>query len=169
MSFPTYPPVRQERQKVLQQIWEGEIVVGEEVVQISYTSYTVDSQTHNIQENTVNISARKIPLLHIRKKFLGKHGNLGIVRESSDSHIANLTPEELDSHPQNLGISCCTGDKLQMLKTLYRTRHFKIWHDHSSIAGHGYLLVLASVIYDPAFFYTSKEMKELKGVDIANF
>ena len=53
-----------------------------------------------------------------------------------------------------------------MLKKVCRTRHIKIWHDHSQIAAHGYLLVLASVLYDPAFFYTSKEMEELKNVII---
>ena len=53
-----------------------------------------------------------------------------------------------------------------MHKKVCRTRHIKIWHDHSQIAAHGYLLVLASVLYDPAFFYTSKEMKELKNVII---
>lgn len=46
------------------------------------------------------------------------------------------------------------------------TRHLKIWHDHSTIAAHGYLLVLVSVIFDEAFFYTSKEMKELKNTNI---
>ena len=46
-----------------------------------------------------------------------------------------------------------------------RTRHNKIWHDHSEVASHGHLLVLVSAIYDPAFFYTSDEMKE-KGVNI---
>lgn len=161
-----YPPVRQERQKVLQRIKEGEIVIGEEVVQSSYTSYTVDSQTYNIQEKSVNISARKIPLLRIRKKLLEKHETLGIIWESSDTHFANLTPDELDSRLQNLGISHCTGDKLQMLKTLCRTRHLKIWHDHSTTAAHGYLLVLVSVIYDKAFFYTSKKMKELKNTNV---
>lgn len=47
-----------------------------------------------------------------------------------------------------------------------RTRHIKMWHDHSTIAAHGYLLVLVSVIYDPAFFYTTEEMRRLKGVEI---
>ena len=42
----------------------------------------------------------------------------------------------------------------------------KVWHDHSSIAAHGYLLVLVSFIYDHAFYYTSKEMKDFMGIDI---
>ena len=38
------------------------------------------------------------------------------------------------------------------------TRHFKIWHDHSSIAGHSHLLVMIAAIYDPAFYLTSEEV-----------
>ena len=57
-----YLPVKHERQKLLERIEKGEITIGKEVhvVPSSYQSYTVDSHTHNIQENTVHISARKI-------------------------------------------------------------------------------------------------------------
>lgn len=41
-----------------------------------------------------------------------------------------------------------------------------MWHDHTSIAGHGYYLVLVSVIYDEAIFYTSEEMRSLKGIQM---
>ena len=54
----------------------------------------------------------------------------------------------------------------QRLKELSCKHHIKVWRDHSSISSHGHLLVLVSIIYDPAFFYTSEEMKELKGVEI---
>ena len=48
------------------------------------------------------------------------------------------------------------------LKIVSRQRFLKVWHDHSSVSGHG-LLVLASCIYDPALLYTPKEMKERTG------
>ena len=54
----------------------------------------------------------------------------------------------------------------QRLKQVNRQRFFKVWHDHATIAGHGHFLVLMSCIYDPAFYYTSDEMKALKGIDI---
>ena len=69
VSFPMYPPVTHDRQKVLQRIKEGEIVIGEEVVESSYRNYSVDSKTNQVRENTINISARKIPLVQIRKKY----------------------------------------------------------------------------------------------------
>ena len=65
VSFPMYPPVSHERQKVLQRIKEGEINIGEEVVESSYRNYSVDSETNQVRENTINISARKIHLLEI--------------------------------------------------------------------------------------------------------
>lgn len=49
--------------------------------------------------------------------------------------------------------------------TITRTRHLKIWHDHSDISGHSHLLVLVASVYDPALYYTSEEMKQ-KGVVI---
>ena len=45
-------------------------------------------------------------------------------------------------------------------------RYLKIWHDHSSIAGHGHLLVLISVIYDSSFYLTTEEAKKKTGKDI---
>lgn len=46
------------------------------------------------------------------------------------------------------------------------TRHFKVWHDHSSIAGHGYFLILVSVIYDTSFFLTQEEVNSKLGNNI---
>ena len=54
----------------------------------------------------------------------------------------------------------------QRLKQVSRQHFFKVWDDHATIAGHGHFLVLMSCIYDPAFYYTSDEMKALKGIDI---
>ena len=46
------------------------------------------------------------------------------------------------------------------------TRYLKIWHDHSSIAGHGHFLVLISVTYDVAFYLTQEEVNLRLGKDI---
>ena len=167
ITMPMYPTVMHEKAKLQERITTGEIVIGEKVVPTTYDYYSVDSETHALQANTVNICARRIPLQHIREKLLEKHEKMGILRDNSDEYFANLTQEEIVSRLNELNISYNTSDDLkQKLKDVCRTRYMKIWHDHSSIAAHGYLLVLVSFIYDPAFYYTSQEMKDLKDINL---
>lgn len=163
--FSMFPPVQHGKQKLLGHIQKGEVNVGEEVVPSSYQTFTVDSNTQ-IQEKTVHYSARKIPCADIRKKLLQKHECLGNIRDSSDAYFDKLSTEDVDNLIVKLNIHTppTTEDKKEWLKQICRTRHIKMWHDHSTIAAHG--LVLVSVIYDPAFFYTTKEMTALKGVRI---
>ena len=40
---------------------------------------------------------------------------------------------------------------------LQRTRHLSTWHDGSSIANHGHLMIMVNVVDDPAIFYTDDE------------
>lgn len=51
----------------------------------------------------------------------------------------------------------------EKLKEMERTRHFAVWHDHSSVANQGYLMFLACVLYDPAIHLTDKEYEEKYG------
>ena len=133
----------------------------------SYSYYSVDSETHTLHANTVNITARKIPLKQIRKKLLERHEKQGILRNNSDKFFTDLSQEEVKMRLDELKIPYNNSQDLhQLLKHACRTRHLKVWHDHSSIAAHGYLLVLVSVIYDPAIYYTTEEMKTLKGINI---
>ena len=71
---------------------------------------------------------------------------------------------------QELAIPFNTGENSivlrQQLKDLSHKRHIKIWHNHSSISAHGHLLVLVSIMYDPAFFCTTEEMKNTKHIEI---
>lgn len=80
ISFPMYPPIQQEREKIQEHIRKGEIEIGEEVVPSSYRSYNVDPTTHTVSINTVGVTARKIPLTEIRKRLLKRHEDLGIMR-----------------------------------------------------------------------------------------
>ena len=54
----------------------------------------------------------------------------------------------------------------ERFKEISRQCFFKVWHDHSTIAGHSHFLVLVSCIYEPAFYYTSDEAKAPKAIDI---
>ena len=101
----------------------------------------------------VTTSARRIRLRHIREKLLRKHEEMGIMRDNSDEFFANMTHDEVVSRLKELYIPFNEShDSQQRLKDAFRTRHLKVWHDHSSIA----------FIYDTAFYYTTQEMKDLK-------
>ena len=78
-----------------------------------------------------------------------------------------MTNEQIAHHLAELNIPFVASNDLQeKLIDATGARYMKVWHDHSTIAAHGYLVVLVSFIYDPAFYYTSKEMKKLKGIGI---
>lgn len=64
-----------------------------------------------------------------------------------------------------------TEESKLRLKEVSQTRHIKVWHDHSEIAGHGHFLVLVSAIYDTALYYTDKEILEATGkkVDVRHW
>ena len=49
------------------------------------------------------------------------------------------------------------------LKNIERTRHLMVWHDNSTVANHGYLLCLVSVLYDHAVYLTNVEYKAKSG------
>ena len=51
----------------------------------------------------------------------------------------------------------------EKLKEFERTRNFQIWHDASVIANHGHILFCVNIVYDPAVFFTSEELKEKTG------
>lgn len=69
------------------------------------------------------------------------------MRNNTDEYLMDLCQSDIEQRLNELGVlyeGC--EDKCQMLKDICRTRHLKIWHDHSYIAAHAYLLVLVSVI-----------------------
>ena len=103
VSFPMYPTVKHGKQNLLERIEKGEVAVGKEVVPSYYQSFTVDSDTHNIQENTVHITTRKVSLLDIRKKLLKRHESLEIVHDTREGYFDNLSPEDMANLLQKLG------------------------------------------------------------------
>jgi hypothetical protein len=60
----------------------------------------------------------------------------------------------------------CTESQLRdKLVKKSRQRHLNVWHDHSDISGHSHFLVLASAVYDPAFYLTPTELDN-KGISL---
>ena len=169
-SLPMHKPISYQKQKIEEKVEKGELTIGEEVVASEYIRYKLDSDTNTLVEERDRMCARRIPFLQIRENLLNKHEELGIVRDQPDAYFDTMDIEEVRHKLYELHEHTDSSDTepalRQRLKRIGRQRFFKVWHDHATIAEHGHFLVLMSYIYDPAFYYTSDEMKALKGIDI---
>ena len=72
VSIPMYQPVKKIKQQVQERIISGEICIGDEIVPTTHTRYIV--QEGEIREETIEVTARKIPLSEIRHSL--KFGTL---------------------------------------------------------------------------------------------
>ena len=166
LLFPMFSLVQHGKQKLLELIQKEEVNIGEEAVPSS--KYSLWTQTTRSKRKQCMTVQDKVLSLTSERSYFKSTEHLGIVRDSSDTYFNNLSTEDRDNLMVKLGVhtTSSTEDRKEWLKQICRTRHIKMWHDHSTIAAHGYLQVLVSVIYDPAFFYTTEEMTSLKGVRI---
>ena len=109
------------------------------------------------------VEGRKIPLYDIRQKLLAKQQELGLLRAKQQSEYDVMPIEDVKSRLAILnelnGIA--TEQELRArLQTLEMTQYLTRWSDHSTIAGHTYVLHTYSCLYDPAVFYTNDKMKQ---------
>ena len=124
------------------------------------------TDTTQVVEASDSVFAHKIRLLDIRHKLMAKHEELGLIRNKPDEYYDKLSIPELKRLLEALGESIADMQETELsmhLKKINRQRYLKVWHDHSSIGGHGHLLVTVSCIYDPAFYNTPEEVD---GVDV---
>ena len=167
ISFPIAKPIKHHISELKKQVESCKLLVGEKVVETKYTTYKVDAtDTSKVLEASSYVFAHKIRLLDIRQKLLKKHEDLGLIRNKPDEYYDTLPTTELKLMLEALGENTegMLDTELSMhLKTISRQRYLKVWHDHSSISGHGHLLVTVSCIYDPAFYYSPLEVP---GVDV---
>ena len=121
----------------------------------------------NIKEIEVIAEGRKRPLEEIRKKMLEKQHHF--IRSHPDQHYDEMPRLEVAARLRELNeIDDSEGLTImrKRLKLLERTRHLLIWHDHSTVANHGHLLFMCTVLYDPAFHLTTEEYKERTGREV---
>jgi len=163
-SVPMPLPASKEKEKLKQRIDQGEFMLGQEVVEREYTQFSVTPESELVTKNRT-VTARKIPLRDIREKCLRKHETLGLLRVKEN--FTNLTREEVEVKLSQIGEKFedkeSDEDLCKKLIIQCSQRYFKLWHDHSSVDGHSYLLVLITPIYDPVFYLTP-EMEQKTGV-----
>ena len=138
------------KQQVQERIKSGEICIGDEIVPITHSRYIV--QEGEIREETIEVTARKIPLYDIRRRLLERHEELGLIRQHPDEYYAALSSGEIKEMliklHEHVEPNMSDEELREKLKSVSRTRLLKVWHDHSEIAGHSHLLVLVAAVYD---------------------
>ena len=149
-------------------IANGDISVGEMIVPKRYRKLVLN-KNNEVEAVEFVVEGRKIPLDEIRKVTLERSKDF--VRQHPDEFYDEMSRLDVVSRLTQLNEFDDTEGLTKMrnkLKALERTRHMIIWHDHSTVANHGHLLFMVSILYDPAFHLTSEEYKFKTGklVDI---
>lgn len=117
---------------------------------------------HNGEIKTVDIEVcgRRISLTEIRKTMLKEHQQY--MRLTSDDEYQHMSQAKLIEDLKYFHEYNGEQDKdtlLARLKGIQRTRHLTMWHDGSTISNHSHLLIMFSVVYDPAVFYKDEEYR----------
>ena len=112
-----------------------------------YTEVVLTSEG-NIEKKVFKVFARKYPLKEICAQGEKMHKDL--LRLRTDQEYNSMTSEPLKTRLQVLHeySDNMSNDQLrQHLKKCERTRHWLIWHDHSSIASSGFMLFLVREVF----------------------
>ena len=167
ISFPMKKPSSYHKKSISQLVETGQILMGKEVVEEVHTTFSVSKDpVPKVVEKLSKSYSRQVRLFDIRKKMLALHEEQGLVRNSSDEYIDGLTDSEVRKRLEAIGEHHQESDGTELrekLKKVSRQRMLKVWHDHSTVSGHGLILVLVSGMYDPAFYHTPDEMKSKTG------
>ena len=90
------------------------------------------------------------------------------MRTYPDSHYETMSDVEVNKTLRILGEldkveHASIEERKKFLKKIQRTRHLLVWDDTSTVANHGYMVVLVSCLYDPAVYLTDEEYKTKTG------
>ena len=87
VTYPTHMTIAAQKCTLLQKI-EGDILMGELIAPVTFKKFVVNKATKVITETEITIYGRQISISEIRKKLLGEHEKLGIVRASQCSLLS---------------------------------------------------------------------------------
>ncbi|VDI25415.1 Hypothetical predicted protein [Mytilus galloprovincialis] len=158
VSVPTPRTAHKIHSDVQTRIRTGEINIGMPVAPKTFKKDLI-SPDGTLTEKKQQVYGRKLKLEDIREKEIKGFQDLGILRIFTDNQYNELTMDEVTARFERLGEPCPrTLDlSIERLKQMERTRHLKLWHDHSEILSHSYALFTVAWIYDPANFLTDDE------------
>ena len=146
--------------------FKPEIIINIFILQYEKLVLTSDMEVKKVE---FVLEERKVPLPEIREVTLSKHtpfmrfqSNTNYHEMDKDSVIARL--KELNEFDEKANLS--VEQLRSKLLHFERNKHFMMWHDNSTVANHGFLVCLTSVMYDPALFLTNDEYHQKTGKEV---
>ena len=160
ISIPCMPTIATLREDVNHLIDSGKLSMGEPCSHYMVVRSSVcDGKLVNVP---AQIYGRKIPLLERRTKLLKKQEQF--MHLNTDERIDSLSLEKVKSRLDGFHeLTTEISDHFALLKKLQRSRTMVLWHDHSTILGSGYLLMIIHTLYDPDVFLNKDEYEAISG------
>ena len=142
-----------------EEVKTGTIDIGENIVGKTFEKSVINKISGELETKKFTVYGRKHSLQKLRVKLFKKHRKL--MRLHSDSYFENLKVDKLIvrlKHLNEYSLNDSVDEMKQKLKALERTRYIQVWHDGSVVANHGHILFCINILYDPASFYSPREL-----------
>lgn len=170
ISAPVHTTVEGIKDEWSNMIRTGELSVGEECTPHIITKYSTAGG--DLTAKTTTVYGRKVPMLDLRQKLLKKHEEY--MHLHTDQQLADMNGEALQREllKRKIQITRDMSEEAmrQTLRQSERTRTIALWHDHSTLLSHGYVLVTIKIVYDQAVFITNSELLQRSTVrDIQSY
>ena len=166
ITIPITASIAEINQEIKKRIEDGTYNIGELITPKEFSRLTL-TKDGTFSTEPFFIEGRKIPLLDIRQKMLDNQETQKLIR-ASEVDFDTLPMESVNEQLcllSEVDESLDNDDKRQRLKEIQTTRYLTCWADHSTIAGHTYVLYTIGCLYDAAVFFTQDELNQ-NGIDI---
>ena len=139
MSVPVTRTNRKIKLSIKKRIENGTYNVGVPVVDTEISKLTINNDSEVVQRK-INVQARKIPF---KEKTEALMGNKGLLKVRDDGYYNKLTKEELEIELKKIHeeINDDIEETRKKLKKYQCQRHWLLWHDHSTIANYGHVVL----------------------------
>ena len=152
------------KKEIREKIASGVYDLGEPVLQTDCTKLVL-TKSGSLEKKVSKLTARKYPFQEIRRKSLVN--NRKILKLKPDAVYNNMSDEDARVRLHKINETCKhTENPMLELKSMERTRHWLIWHDHSGIGNHGLMLFLLRELYDPAIHMNNEEYQRKNGLNV---
>lgn len=153
VSIPTPRPARALRKKIQRKLGSKELYIEERIAPKVIRTNKIH-ENGKLIDKEVAVYGRMIPILNILEAMQIHHRDYErttptdtLTQDDLRKIFLQLAEEMPDSEEK-------AKEKLQKME---KTRHLKIWHDHSEILNHSYFTVMISTLYGKAAFITNEE------------